>query len=78
MLLPTGQCPQVAFQCPVLNNNITVNGKYEDIFKEDIPKEVAITICNIVKLREQFLNERFIQFFFTSYLDIQISQDSRI
>ena len=51
----------LAFQCQVVNTNIMVNGKYEDIFKEDIPKEVAITICNIVKFREQFINERFIQ-----------------
>ena len=50
----------LAFQCPVVNTNIKVNGKYEDIFKEDIPKEVAITICKIVKFREEFLKERFI------------------
>ena len=50
----------LAFQCPIVNANIKVNGKYEDLFKEDIPKEVAITICNIVKFREQFLSERII------------------
>ena len=39
--------------CPVLKANITINGKYEDLFKKNISIELVKTLVNISKFREE-------------------------
>ena len=51
----------MAFQCPTLKAEINVNGNYEEVFKSDIPKELAKTLTEIMKFRTQFLQERMVQ-----------------
>ena len=48
---------EMAFQCPVVKSNVEVKGNFEDIFKENIPKEVVVTLINISKFREQFFED---------------------
>ena len=48
----------MAFQCPVVKTNVEVKGNFKDIFKENIPKEVVVTLINISKFREQFFEDR--------------------
>ena len=63
---PTKPCPiceastdtqSHSFQCNVINENITVDGKYLDIFNFKVDKKVAKTIENIVKFRENYMEE---------------------
>ena len=48
----------MAFQCPVVNANVKMEGQYDDIFRAEIPKDIVSTLCNIVKFREQYTQER--------------------
>ena len=43
------------FQCTVLNQFVEIQGNYEDIFEENVPSDVANTIMNISKYREDIL-----------------------
>ena len=49
---------EMAFQCPVVKLNVEVKGNFEDIFKENIPKELVVTLTSISKFREKYLEER--------------------
>ena len=60
---PTAVCPlcltdadmqKHSYQCNIINKNIQVKGKYEDVFAPNIEKETAVTVENIVKFREQY------------------------
>ena len=48
----------MAFQCPMIKDNVELKGNYEDVFKEDIPKELVITLTQISRFREKFMEER--------------------
>ena len=39
--------------CPVLKANITIKGKYEDLFKKNVSIELVKTLVNISKFREE-------------------------
>jgi hypothetical protein len=39
--------------CPVLKANITIKGKYEDLFKKNMSFELVKTLVNIDKFREE-------------------------
>ena len=52
---------KMAFQCPIIKDNVKMGGHYSEIFKDDIPMNLVKTITNIVKYREQFLQERRIE-----------------
>ena len=49
---PDTQC---TVQCTVVKSRITVQGKYFDIFKENIPTEIVKTLFQISELREEVL-----------------------
>ena len=43
----------MSFQCSKLKEQVDVNEKYEDIFKEDISYKMARTLQMILKMREK-------------------------
>jgi hypothetical protein len=43
----------MSFQCSKLKEQVDVNEKYEDIFKEDISYKMARTLQTILKMREK-------------------------
>ena len=51
----------MAFQCPIVNANVDIKGNFDDIFIDEIPKDLVSTLCNIVRFREQYLQERMLQ-----------------
>ena len=51
----------MAFQCQIISSEVSVIGKYEDIFKDDIPLEVAKTLIKIMDFRTKYLEERRIE-----------------
>ena len=46
---------QHSLQCPVVRDNTQVEGRYQDIFEEDIPSDISKTLLRINKLREDFI-----------------------
>ena len=48
----------MAFQCSKVLEEVEVNGHYNDLFKEEIPKDLAETIVNIVEYRRKYMEER--------------------
>ena len=44
-----------SFQCNEMRNSVKIEGKYEEIFKREIPQEVINTIVRISKHREDIL-----------------------
>ena len=44
----------MAFQCPVISKEVTINGKPEDIYQENIKFDTVRTIVKIVELMEGF------------------------
>ena len=51
----------MSFQCPKVLEGVTINGSYEDLFKEKIPKELVKTIVNIVEYRRDYLEQRMLR-----------------
>ena len=51
----------MAFQCPKVRSAVMVNGKLEDIFSEDIPMELVVTLTNILVYREKCRQERAVE-----------------
>ena len=51
----------LAFQCPTVKKEVEILGKYDDIFKDQIPKDVAETLVNIINFRTKYLDERMIK-----------------
>ena len=50
----------MAFQCSKVLEEVEVNGHHNDLFKDEIPKDLAKTIVNIVEFRRKYLEERMI------------------
>ena len=50
----------MALQCPKIKNEVKVLGKYEEIFDEDIPMDIVNTVSEIMKLREKYEAERYL------------------
>ena len=48
----------MAFQCPIMNANVHIKGKYYDIFQENIPKDLIFTLWNIVSFTEKIFNRK--------------------
>ena len=48
----------LAFQCPTVKKEVQIIGKYDDLFKDQIPKE---TLVNIINFRTKYLDERMIK-----------------
>ena len=47
---------QMGFEnCPVLRRNITISGRYKQIFETSVPSDVIQTLIKIEKLREEYL-----------------------
>ena len=46
----------MAFNCPKLKIDISIRGRYEDLFMEDIPTEVVQTIMDIMSYRKNSAN----------------------
>ena len=51
----------MAFQCIKLKSEINMRGKYEDLFKDDIPSELVKTLTKIVDYRTKYLEEKSLQ-----------------
>ena len=51
-------CQPLAFQCPVIKENIQIKVKYSDIFESDVDLAVAKTLTKIDKLRDDHLSSR--------------------
>ena len=51
----------MAFQCIKLKSEINMRGKYEDLFKDDIPSELVKTLTKIVDYRTKYLQEKSLQ-----------------
>jgi hypothetical protein len=45
-----------SLECKVIKQNIQIQMRYEDIFHSKVEQEVAKTIENVLKFREEFLN----------------------
>ena len=65
-----GQCPlcqnhfdsqSMAFQCASVKAELSLNGCYQDIFKEVIPSNLVTTLSRILKFREDILEAKMIQ-----------------
>ena len=46
------------FSCPMIVKNVTMKGKYSDIFGDKIDKELTNTLLEINKFREEYLDSR--------------------
>ena len=46
------------FSCPMIVKNVSMKGKYSDIFGDKIDKELANTLLEIIKFREEYLSSR--------------------
>ena len=44
-----------SMQCTDVNSKISVKGKYQDIFKEKIPKEISQTLMKMTELRKDVI-----------------------
>ena len=51
----------MAFQCLEVKKEVTVKGKYEDLFDNSITPDVVMTICNIMKIRNKFEQEKYLE-----------------
>ena len=51
-------CQPMAFQCPSIKENVTIKGKYSDIFNSDVTSDTAKTILSIHKFRSDYLLSR--------------------
>ena len=47
-----------AFECQETKKNVNINGKYSNIFSDNITKDIVKTVCDIKKYRTEFLEER--------------------
>ena len=63
---PTKPCPLCqestdtqshSFQCRVIQENITLTGNYMEVFSPNMDKKLADTIENIVKFREDCMED---------------------
>ena len=54
-------CQSLALQCPTVLDNVLVEGKYNDIFKDNINENITKTLVRISKFREEYLNNRNLQ-----------------
>ena len=45
---------KLAFKCPVVLENINISGRYDEIFGENISKQLALNLKSIVNLRQSF------------------------
>lgn len=61
---PTKPCPicnaskdmqSHSFECTAILKNLKISGNYKDIFQETISRDLARTLENIVKFREEYL-----------------------
>ena len=39
-------------QCPVIKDNVNIQGVYSDIFNEDVPSDISKTLLKIAEFRE--------------------------
>ena len=51
-------CQPMTFQCPLIKENVTIKGKYSDIFQSDVSSDIAKTIQSIQEFRNNFLLNR--------------------
>ena len=51
----------MAFQCLEVKKEVTIKGKYEDLFDNSITPDVVMTICNIMKIRNKFEQEKYLE-----------------
>ena len=47
-----------SFSCPVIVNNVNIKGRYSDIFGDKVTKDLANTLLDIDKFRDEYLNSR--------------------
>ena len=52
-------CQPMAFQCPSIKENVTIKGKYSDIFNSDVTSDTAKTILSSHKFRSDFWAEKY-------------------
>ena len=45
---------KLAFKCPVVLENINISGRYDEIFGENISKQLALNLKSILNLRQSF------------------------
>ena len=48
----------MSFHCSVIRANLNVRGNYEEIFSDNISKEIAETLVEILHFREDFFKNR--------------------
>ena len=48
----------MAFQCYKIKETVDLKGSYDDIFKDDIPKDLVKTLTKIMDFRTQYMEER--------------------
>ena len=51
----------MAFQCPKVKIEVNIEGKYEELWTDEISSKLCNTLSNIVKYRESYLAERKVQ-----------------
>ena len=54
-------CQSMSFNCPIVKQNVKIQGEYKDIFSENIKPELANTIIEIEKFRIRFMESRRIE-----------------
>ena len=47
----------MSFQCQTIRENVTIKGKYENIFLDNVQSDLAQTLCEIMKFRENHSNK---------------------
>ena len=41
------------YNCPVIKDNVKIEGRYEDIFENTVPSDLVKTLVNIEKFRKE-------------------------
>ena len=52
----------MALNCPKLTTEVKINGKYEDLFREDISMKLVKTLTDIMTYRNKYDQERGLEF----------------
>ena len=51
-------CQSVIFNCPVVKENVNLNGQYSEIFRTNIKPELAQSLVDIEKFRKEYMESR--------------------
>ena len=54
-------CQAMSFGCPTITENVTIKGKYNQLFSSSVSNDLATTLQNIEKFRTEYKNSRYLE-----------------